>query len=152
MIASVATSILILFLPQTDEGDARLAAHQGSWAVVAMIRDDQATPADILASIRREVDRDHIVWTRDGKNFAGTRFEVDPTTSPPTIDLIPDGGKDRDKRILGIYRLDGDMLTICVADAGQPRPTAFEAKAGSKQTLQSFKRTTPTPKPRSHRP
>jgi uncharacterized protein (TIGR03067 family) len=136
--------LLFGFAPQVpDPLTVERAKHQGTWAVTSSIRDGQPAAADVVASIRRVVDRDHVVWKRDGKNFAGTRFEIDPTKTPRTIDLIPDGGPNRDKRVLGIYRLEGDDLTICIADVDQPRPSAFEAKPGSKQTLQTFKRVKP---------
>ena len=153
---TLATAMILLAGPVGDDPAAvERARHAGTWAVTSMIRDGADAPADVLGSIRRTVVGDHVVWTRLGKNFAGTRFVVDPTASPPTIDLIPDGGKDRDKRILGIYNFDGDSLTICVADADRPRPTEFAAGAGSKQTLQRFRREPATPqpdRPRSPRP
>ncbi len=129
--------------PADDPAAAERARHQGAWAVVSLVRDGVAAPADVVAPIRRVVEEDHVVWRRDGKNFAGTKFEVDPSKSPRAIDLIPDGGPARDRRVLGIYRLDGDDLTICVADPGGPRPSAFEAGPGSKQTLQTFRRVRP---------
>jgi uncharacterized protein (TIGR03067 family) len=117
--------------------------HQGTWSVVSQVRDGQEGPADVVASIRRVVDGDHVTWTRDGKSFAGTRVEYDASKTPHALDLIPDGGPHRDKHILGIYKLEGEDLTICVADVGEPRPTAFEAAAGSKRTLQKFRRIKP---------
>jgi uncharacterized protein (TIGR03067 family) len=108
-----------------------------------MVRDGQQAPADVAASIRRVVDGDHVTWTRDGKSFAGTTITYDTTQTPRALDLVPDGGPNRDRRYLGIYRLEGDELTICVADPGEPRPTSFDAPAGSKRTLQTFKRIKP---------
>jgi uncharacterized protein (TIGR03067 family) len=117
--------------------------HQGTWAVTSMIRDGEEADPEVRASITRIVEGDHIVWKRANKSFAGTRFEIDAAKTPHTIDLIPDGGPAQDKRVLGIYRIEGQILTICVADVGQPRPVEFAAKAGSKQTLQSFRRIKP---------
>jgi uncharacterized protein (TIGR03067 family) len=117
--------------------------HAGKWAVLSMIRDDKEADPKIRASIIRVVEDDHIVWKRDDKSFAGTRFEFNLTVLPNEIDLIPDGGPATDKHVLGIYRFEAGQLTICIADAGQPRPKGFEAKVGSKQTLQTFKRIQP---------
>ena len=125
------------------EGPGDRAKHQGTWAVTSMVREGKEADATVAASIVRVVEGDHIVWKRSGKSFAGTNFDVDATKIPATIDLIPDGGPAQDKRVLGIYRLDGETLTICVADVGQPRPVAFEAGEASKRTLQTFKRIKP---------
>jgi uncharacterized protein (TIGR03067 family) len=135
----LAVAVLCLLPPADDER----ARHQGPWSVTSSIRDGQEAPADLVGSIRRIVDGDHVIWARDGKNFAGTKVVYDVTKSPHAIDLIPDGGPHRDEHILGIYKLEGETLTICVADAGEPRPAVFEAAAGSKRTLQTFRRIKP---------
>ena len=70
------------------------------------------------------------------------KIELDPTRDPQNIDVIPDGGPNRGERVLGIYKLDGERLTICMAIAGQPRPTVFKAEKGSGWTLQTFERST----------
>ena len=43
----------------------------------------------------------------------------------------PDGGKDRGERVLGIYKLEGDRLAICMAAPGTPMPNEFKAEKGS---------------------
>jgi uncharacterized protein (TIGR03067 family) len=136
------STLLLLVAFADDRMDAEKAKHQGEWEVTSYVRDGTESAPEIRASIRRIVEKDHVTWKRDGKSFAGTRFEIDPAKSPATIDLIPDGGPYRDKRVLGIYRLEGDTLTICIADPDRPRPTGFEAKPQSKQTLQILKRIT----------
>lgn len=114
--------------------------HQGTWRASTSIYDGQEAPAEIVRSITRTVEKDHVVWKRDGKSFAGTRIELDPSRDPKAIDVIPDGGKDRGERVLGIYKLEKDRLTICMAAPGQPRPTGFKAEKGSGWTLRTFTR------------
>jgi uncharacterized protein (TIGR03067 family) len=135
-----------LLAPADDKADAlrrEVARHQGTWAVTSFVRDGKASPKELTDSIVRVVEGDHVVWKRDGKRFAGTAVVLDPSKAPRTIDVLPDGGPARGERVLGIYKLDGDTLTICMADAGQPRPLAFEAPNGSKQTLMTFRRKGP---------
>jgi uncharacterized protein (TIGR03067 family) len=115
-----------------------LKRHQGTWIATASTFDGQNAPEEVVRSIKRIVTDDHVVWERNGKRFAGTKFALDSTTEPRTIDVIPDGGRNRGERILGIYKLDGDTLTICMAAPGQPRPREFKADKGSGWTLQMF--------------
>jgi uncharacterized protein (TIGR03067 family) len=58
------------------------------------------------------------------------RFRIAPQQSPSEIDLeqfwngdvIPSSSQ------LGIYRLTDEELTLCLAESGRPRPTAFASR------------------------
>jgi uncharacterized protein (TIGR03067 family) len=117
-----------------------LKRHQGTWVAKSSTFDGQKAPEDVVRSIKRIVTEDQVVWERDRKRFAGTKVVLDPSAEPKKIDVIPDGGRKRGEHILGIYKLDRDTLTICMAAAGQPRPTEFKAEKGSGWTLQTFTR------------
>ncbi len=125
--------------------DAELKAQQGVWQVVAFVRDGQATEPETVAGITRTVEGDRAVWRREGKSFAGTRLVLDATASPRQIDVIPEGGRNQGERVPGIYKLDGDALTLCMADPGAPRPTEFTAEPGSRRTLMTFRRSPRSP-------
>src|SRR5262245_11547378 len=68
-----------------------LERHQGTWRATSSVHDGQEAPEKIVRSITRTVEKDHVVWQRDGKSFAGTRIELDPSHDPKAIDVIPDG-------------------------------------------------------------
>jgi uncharacterized protein (TIGR03067 family) len=121
---------------QADE----LKRQQGTWLVVSFERNGQETAKEITDTIVRVVENDHVTWKRNGKSFAGTLMVLDAKAEPHTIDLTPDGGPARDKRVRGIYKIEGDTLTICVADPDAPRPVTFSAPKGSVYTLQKFRR------------
>ena len=125
-------------LAQDAGVDAELARQRGTWRTATSIYDGQEGPAEIVRSITRTVEKDHVVWKRDGKSFAGTRIVLDPSRDPKTIDVVPDGGPNRDERVLGIYKLEGDRLSICMAAPGKPRPAEFKADKGSGCTLRTF--------------
>ena len=65
---------------------------------------------------------------------------LDPGQDPKAIDVIADGGPSRGKRVLGIYKIDSNKLTLCMADPDQPRPRQFKAEKGSGHTLMVFTR------------
>ncbi len=50
---------------------------------------------------------------------------TDPLTEPPAISFTPKTGPDAGKPHQGIYRLEGKVLTVCLAYPGHPRPIAF---------------------------
>lgn len=143
--------LLPLWLLATEDPVAlkkELEPHQGVWQAVSYRIGEMETSKEIVDSIIREVKGDHVVWKRDGKSFAGTKMEVDPTKSPATIDLIPDGGAFKGEKVLGIYKIENDLLTLCMAPRGKPRPENWEAPKGSGISLMVFKKApSPAKKP-----
>lgn len=66
-------------------------------------------------------------------------WAIDAKKAPATIDLIPK--MKGEKRELGILKIEGDVLTICVVEEGDgPRPTEFKSRADTKVVLLHFKR------------
>jgi len=68
-------------------------------------------------------------------------YKLDTTQDPPLIDHATPAvaaHPDTRKPYLGIYRVDGDILTICCSETA--RPTAFEARPGSGVMLIHYRR------------
>jgi uncharacterized protein (TIGR03067 family) len=127
--------------PEADpDVKAEQARHQGVWRSVSFRRDGEETDPAVVRSITRTVDGDRVVWRRDGKSFSASTFVLDPKADPKTIDLHADGGPGRDKVVRGVYKLEGDRLTLCTADPDEPRPDAFRAEPGDRWTLMVFDR------------
>jgi uncharacterized protein (TIGR03067 family) len=78
---------------------------------------------------------------KDGKRSA-LKFTLNPEKKPKGIDIemgVPVGMAE------GIYKLEDDVLTICVVSGGKdgkpaPRPTEFAAKNGEHHALFVLKR------------
>jgi uncharacterized protein (TIGR03067 family) len=71
------------------------------------------------------------------------RFTLDARKKPCAIDSTITEGPDqaKGKASRGIYRHEGDKLTMCFAQAGQEkRPTEFSAPGGSNHVLLELKR------------
>lgn len=120
-----------------DAAKAELKKLEGTWQLVSAVTDGKPAAEDFVAKVQ--------VIIREGKHSVKIDGElavkeipvaVDPSTDPKsTTDTLPDG-----QTILGIYKLEGDKLTSCVAKPGQERPKAFAAEAGSGLTLRVFRR------------
>jgi uncharacterized protein (TIGR03067 family) len=67
-------------------------------------------------------------------------YKADAKKDPPEIDLLPQAGKS-DEPGVGVYRLDGDTLVLCLAfGKGAARPKKFASPAGSDALLITLKR------------
>ena len=76
---------------------------------------------------------------KEGNKEEGTgSYKVDASKSPGEIEISP---PKEDGTLLGIFKIDGDTLTICLADKGSSdRPTKFESPAGTNIMLVTLKR------------
>jgi len=67
------------------------------------------------------------------------KFSHDPKKSPAEIDLTESRPGGKDMMIRGIYKIDGETLTICMAPLGE-RPTKIESPAGAQTIIMTLKR------------
>jgi uncharacterized protein (TIGR03067 family) len=70
-----------------------------------------------------------------------TPYKVDPKKDPPEIDFVPSPTSPGTPVRYGIYRIDGDTLTLCVTDGDNTtRPAAFEPPPGTQGGMITLKR------------
>jgi len=86
-------------------------------------------------------------FTADGKSVltlgsggpppAEGTYKADTTKATAELDV---SAGPKGKPLRGIYKVEGDTLTVCVVEGDADRPTAFESPAGSKVILLTLKR------------
>ncbi|MFN0054761.1 MAG: TIGR03067 domain-containing protein [Planctomycetales bacterium] len=116
-----------------------VAQFQGAWVMQSNETNGVRLSPGQLKTYRRTVKEDHytIHVTREGRtNAVVGRFALDPSAAPAAIDVESEGGE----LMRGIYRIEADTLTLCIAPAGEPRPKSFEADVGSRLTMTVWKR------------
>ena len=119
----------------TDVGSPR-----GQWAAVRAEQDGREA-ADIVGHVLL-IEGDKFSIKEKGVTIYGGTLALDLSTSPGAIDFKHTDYLFKGKTWRGIYRIDGDTLTICdnAPDVQRSRPTRFETKPGSGRVMVVFKR------------
>jgi uncharacterized protein (TIGR03067 family) len=119
-------------------------ALQGNWKVTSVENNGKKAEAKVIANMRLVVAGDKMT-ALDGKDVMDEyTFRLDPTTRPRAIDLKVQTGDEKGKTVRGIYRVEGDALTVCVAEPDKKdRPKEFLAPEGSSFMLLVFQRAKP---------
>lgn len=103
----------------------------GTWRLVE--EDGHSVPADEETPPRLILAPNQFEERVGSQLIARGACWLDPATAPPSITLTPSTGPDRGQSCPGIYRLEGKVLTVCLARPGAPRPTEFVARPGVQQ-------------------
>lgn len=120
---------------------AELEKFQGVWQMIAAETDGKPAAEDFIKKTRVTITGNtHSVRVGDQVIVHDITFEVDPSTTPKQVTDTINGGDQKGKQIRGIYRIEGDQLTSCVARMDEDRPTEFVTKPGSGHTMRVFKR------------
>ena len=131
--------IMSASITHAQESKGELAKFNGTWELLSAVTDGKETAPETLKAIRVVInDGKHTVYHGQTVLAKEIPFIIDTSKNPKTtIDTLPDG-----KKIKGIYKLEGETLTSCMAATDQDFPTEFSSKPGSGYTLRVFKRST----------
>jgi uncharacterized protein (TIGR03067 family) len=109
---------------------------QGTWKVESATKGGKQAPAERLKGMRLVVQGDKMTVS-EGTMHEEATFTLAADQRPAAIDVKPSRASRR--TILGIYRLEGDTLTVCWARDGE-RPREFASPQGSDDILLVLKR------------
>jgi uncharacterized protein (TIGR03067 family) len=121
----------LLLVAGDDAAKKELKSLEGKWKTVGMEAGGKAFPKDAVIDFT-------MIVAADGKTTGATpkgefkfTMVIDPKKSPKWIVNDHESGPHKGMKQFGIYKLDGDKLTVCVTSAGSPeadRPKDFDTK------------------------
>jgi uncharacterized protein (TIGR03067 family) len=117
------------FLLAADTGDdvsKELKALQGKWKTVAVEAAGKALPKDGIPDFTFIIGANGKSTGKMPQGEYQATITVDPKKNPRTIDNLHESGAQKGKKQYGIYKLEGDKLTVCmtrpgVAEADRPK-------------------------------
>jgi uncharacterized protein (TIGR03067 family) len=110
----------------------------GTWKFASIEVDGKKVPEEALkGALILKGDK----WTlKHGDETGSGTYKVDLSKKPKTIDIEIMEGPQKGETMKGIYKLEGDTYTVCLAFKGKDRPTDFASKPGSGHVLEVLKR------------
>jgi len=116
-----------------------LTKLQGVWHIQSLEMDGQTMAAGGFGEAKIIIQDDKFTSTGMGAEYEGT-VTLHQTMKPKGFDLLFTTGPQKGTRNLGIYKLDKDRWTICLATYGKVRPKRFATKAESGFALETLVR------------
>jgi uncharacterized protein (TIGR03067 family) len=113
---------------------------EGEWQMVSGVMNGAAMSSSDVQWVRRVTAGDETAVYAGPQVMLKANFSHDPSKSPKTIDYLNTAGTNKGKTQLGIYEFEGDLLRVCMAAPGSPRPSQFQSVRGDGATFTVWRR------------
>jgi uncharacterized protein (TIGR03067 family) len=130
-----AALLLLAAEPPNDAAKKDLEKIQGRWTVQQAQREGKDAPDQLREKMAVKIDGSKLdIDDSESARKEIAEINLDPSKSPAAIDLkISRPGNN--ETLFGIYKIDGETLSICWTKHGGERPNEFKTKPGSDQVL-----------------
>ena len=116
-----------------------MAATDGTWKPVSVELGGQPLPESVLRTMELMLEGNSYLM-RAGEQLDRGTMAFHEETLPLRMDIRGTGGPNAGKTIPAIWRLEGDLLTICYGLEGESRPSSFATGTNPKVFLVKYRR------------
>jgi uncharacterized protein (TIGR03067 family) len=128
---------------EVDDGGAAIDARGGARTELrgaAFIINGRALPPARAKALRLRTNKRQFALQFGNRTLLSGLLRLDPSRTPKRIDMLLTSGQARGRTVKGILDVNGDVLRICYALPGRPRPTTFRSGPGSGNRLLILRR------------
>jgi len=144
LLAAVALGFAPAPFPRPDRNKDDLKEMRGDWAQVSL---NVAGQGRTVGSYTLRIDGDRLTWLSEEKAFVAWAVTLDSRKKPKSINATGVEGSVKGAAFVGVYKLEGDTLTICyIRSPGQREETAGFDPSKPGVWLEVFKRKKPAEK------
>ena len=105
---------------------------KGKWSAVSIKHGGQSAPDEFLKDFKFTFEEKTYTNVVNDDVIEEGEYTIDDSKSPKTIDFDIKKGQDEGKKQIGIFKIEGDKMTIVIAEAGEKdRPNSFKVEEGS---------------------
>ena len=109
--------------PTKDDAE----ALKGNWSALSLTAGGKSAPEDLIMKFKNSFDGKNYTNTADGQIVEQGGYTVDASKMPKTIDFDIKKGESSGKKQLAIFQIEGDKLTLVVAEPGSlDRPKSIK--------------------------
>jgi uncharacterized protein (TIGR03067 family) len=128
--------------PPADKADVdkELKQFHGVWTFESIEVAGNKAPAEEFKGVTITFAGDTYTVKKGDEVIQVGKQKLDPSQSPKAIDVTITEGLNKGATMLGIYKIDGDTLTVCFDEEGKKRPTEFKSAAGTQTFVNVHKR------------
>jgi uncharacterized protein (TIGR03067 family) len=108
-------------------------AVEGEWQAVSAKIGGMELPRELTPGIRLHFKKGTVTATLEGnlkqenEKPRQLTYKLDALKHPAEMDMIAQDGPEQGKTTRGIFKINGDEMTLCMSQAGQARPAKFES-------------------------
>jgi uncharacterized protein (TIGR03067 family) len=124
----------------TGRGEDKKVSIEGTYVIVGIEADGKALPDDLITKAPEgertiKITADQLIANKGGKDDPAN-YKLDTSKTPYQIDMTAKN-KGKEEKMYGIFKVDGDKLTICMieADKADDRPKEFKTTSGGKAVI-----------------
>jgi uncharacterized protein (TIGR03067 family) len=112
---------------------------EGEWAMVAAVFNGAPLDKNMVQWCKR-ITRGNVTTVVAGPQvMLKAAFTCVASSNPGCIDYVNLAGANKNKAQAGIFSLNGDMLEICMAEPGKPRPREFLSRSGDGRSYTTWR-------------